>query len=143
MHIDRNAYYDMNKDSNHDTNHEPNHHTPIQHQSPTDDDWSLNRCMAIHDANDAMRKAETAAQVREMREEQNYRYRDRELKEGMNKSEGMTKSDGGNYVPQWQKDAYRRNGIKELEKTVHDKLMESVFIALLLVVVVFILHFIY
>ena len=93
--------------------------------------------MAIHDANDAMRKAETAAQVREMREEQNYRYRDRELKEGMNKS------DGGYYVPQWQKDAYRRNGIKELEKTVHDKLMESVFIALLLVVVVFILHFIY
>lgn len=93
--------------------------------------------MAIHDANDAMRKAETAAQVREMREEQNYRYRDRELKEGMTKS-----SDGGNYVPQWQKDAYRRNGIKELEKTKHDKLMESIFIALLLLVVVFILHFI-
>jgi len=128
MHIDRNAHYDMNKDSN---------HAPISHQSPTDDDWSLNKCMAIHDANAAMRTAETAAQIREMREEQNYRYRDRELKEGMNKS------DGGNYVPQWQKDAYRRNGIKELEKTVHDKLMESVFIALLLVVVVFILHFIY
>jgi hypothetical protein len=122
---------------NKETNHETNHHTPIPHQSPTDDDWSLNKCMAIHDANAAMHKAETAAQVREMREEQNYRYRDRELKEGMNKSEG------GNYVPQWQKDAYIRNGIKELEKTVHDKLMESVFIALLLVVVVFILHFIY
>lgn len=129
MLIDRNAHYDMNRDNN--------HHTPIQHQSPTDDDWSLNKCMAIHDANDAMRKAETAAQVREMREEQNYRYRDRELKEGMNKS-----SDGGNYVPQWQKDAYRRNGIKELEKTKHDKLMESIFIALLLLIVVFILHFI-
>lgn len=132
MLIDRNAYYHMNRDTNHDTNH----HTPISHQSPTDDDWSLNKCMAIHDANDAMRKAETAAQVREMREEQNYRYRDRELKEG------MTKSDGRNYVPQWQKDAYRRNGIKELEKTKHDKLMESIFIALLLLVVVFILHFI-
>ena len=133
MLIDHNAYYDMNRDTNHDTNH----HTPISHQSPTDDDWSLNKCMAIHDANDAMRKAETAAQVREMREEQNYRYRDRELKEG------MSKSDGGNYVPQWQKDAYRRHGIKELEKTKHDKLMESIFIALLLLVVVFILHFIY
>lgn len=133
MLIDHNAHYDMNRDTNHDTNH----HTPISHQSPTDDDWSLNKCMAIHDANDAMRKAETAAQIREMREEQNYRYRDRELKEG------MTKSDGGNYVPQWQKDAYRRNGIKELEKTKHDKLMESIFIALLLLVVVFILHFIY
>jgi hypothetical protein len=127
---------------NRDNNHETNHHTPIPHQSPTDDDWSLNKCMAIHDANAAMRTAETAAQIREMREEQNYRSRDRELKEGMTKSE-MTKSEGGNYVPQWQKDAYRRNGIKELEKTVHDKLMESVFIALLLVVVVFILHFIH
>jgi hypothetical protein len=111
MLIDRNAHYDMNRDNNHETNHETNHHTPISHQSPTDDDWSLNKCMAIHDANDAMRKAETAAQIRAFRDEEQTRYRETQYRDFYNKKV----LDPTSSVSDGEREFYRKLGQGKVE----------------------------
>ena len=103
MLIDRNAYYDMNRDNN--------HHTPISHQSPTDDDWSLNKCMAIHDANDAMRKAETAAQIRAFRDEEQTRYRETQYRDFYNKKV----LDPTSSVSEGEREFYRKLGQGKVE----------------------------
>jgi hypothetical protein len=50
------------------------HRTPIPHQSPTDDNWSVDKCIAIGNANAAMRSADTADELRALREQQKELY---------------------------------------------------------------------
>ena len=55
-------------------NHHSTHRTPIPHQSPTDDNWSVDKCIAIGNANAAMRSADTADELRALREQQKELY---------------------------------------------------------------------
>ena len=99
-------------------------HNPEYDKEPN---WSLDDCIRRHDE---------AYQLREMREEMNFRYRDRELKDAMPRKINPESS-----VTQYERNAYHKEGSSSLQKTSTERLCEAIFLLLLLMFGAWIVHF--